>query len=256
MRQIRAYCPSLISDKNIHSLHELPPEISHHLQRVLRLKVNDFVEIFDGKGNSFLAEIQALGKKISIKIIKILIQNTPLKCKIHLVIGLGKGEKMDWIIQKATELGVYSIHPVITDRSEVHLSEERQLKKHQHWYNIMINACEQCGLNRLVQLEKIDSLKHWLTGKHTQWLQESDNALKLMPHLGNDYPSLKIWAEKQPDANTIFLLIGPEGGFANQEVLLAQEYGFQLTTLGSRTLRMETAAITTIALSQTFWGDN
>src|SRR3989338_3195587 len=184
MRTFRAYCPLTSIDFN--QIYQLLPSTSHHLAKVLRVNKGDYLEIFDGLGHCFEATIHELDKKISIKLLKSLANDTQSPLKLRLMIAVGKGEKMDWIIQKATELGVHTIQPLITARCEVRLSEERWQKKYEHWQEIMINACEQSGYNTLPLLQPSCSL--------AMGLQSNRDGLKLLlqPNLDGQKLGLTI----------------------------------------------------------------
>jgi 16S rRNA (uracil1498-N3)-methyltransferase len=244
MRTFRAYCPLTSIDFN--EIYSLSPATSHHLAKVLRVNRGDYLEIFDGRGNCFEATVHELGKQISIKLVKSLTNDTQSPLKLCLMIAVGKGEKMDWMIQKATELGIHTIQPVITARCEVRLPEERWQKKYQHWQEIIINACEQSGYNNLPLLQPICSL--------AMGLQSDRAGLKLLLHPNSGSQKLRATLANAV-SETVSLLIGPEGGFEQKEITLAETHGFKLASLGPRILRMETAAIVSIALAQALLGD-
>jgi len=163
---------------------------------------------------------------------------------IHLGIGISRGEKMDLIIQKATELGVASISPLFTDRTEVKLKGERAEKKLRHWRQVAISACEQCRRNRLPRIAEPHLLDNW------QKNVESD--IKLVLH-HRCQASLADMRSQAPAS--IALLIGPEGGLSTEEIALAEEDGFQPLALGPRVLRTETAPLAAISILQSLWGD-
>lgn len=230
-------------------IYQLPPQASHHLIRVLRVKTGDKIEVFDGKGGRFEAEVTNIGKQLSVKLLSQKPSQTESPLSLCLIIAVGKGDKMDWIIQKATELGVTEIIPVITSRSEVRLSEERWQKKHEHWQEIIINACEQCGRDFIPTLCTVSSL--------SSRLQELKNGLKLLLHPGEASEKINVLLnqDKNSTQSPTYLLIGPEGGFDDKEVALAKTHYFKLAALGPRILRMETAAITSLAIIQAALGD-
>lgn len=245
MRTLRAYVDldSIDFTRN----YQLPLETSHHLARVLRVKPNQSIEIFDGKGRLFDAQITNLGKQVSIQLFSEKKSSvTESACQIQLMLSVGKGEKMDWILQKATELGVHSITPILSARCEVRLDKDRWQKKMERWREIIINACEQCGRNTLPVIHEIQSLS---TG-----LQSCEFRLKLLLHPDKANKSLSGVLEDN-NLNQVTLLIGPEGGFDDDEVALAKAHAFVCVSLGPRILRMETAAIASIAILQAFLGD-
>ena len=245
MRTLRAYVDldSIDFAKN----YQLPVDTAHHLTRVLRVSVSHPLEVFDGKGRVFDAEIASVGKQVSIRLLaEKNLPPTESPCKIQLMLSVGKGEKMDWIIQKATELGVSIISPLISARCEVRLDAERWKKKIERWREIAINACEQSGRNTLPVIHDIVSLS---TG-----LQAAKFRLKLALHPGEGCQSFKSMLGDEP-SKEVTLLIGPEGGLDDKEIQLAQERSFLLTSLGPRILRMETAAIAGVTILQALLGD-
>jgi 16S rRNA (uracil1498-N3)-methyltransferase len=244
MRILRAFVP--LQSLDIKQLIELPTTTSHHLANVLRVQKGDMLQLFDGKGHRFSACITALGKRLSVEILDALPSDTESPLAIQLFIAVGKGDKMDWIVQKATELGVTSIQPISCVRSVVQLSEERWQKKQNHWQEIAVNACEQSGLDVVPQLCAVTSFN--------KALQTAQNQLNLVLHPGEGSQKMKqLIPEMQ--VTTASLFIGPEGGFTQEELALAQTRGFRLASLGPRILRMETAAISSITLLQALLGD-
>ena len=222
---------------------ELDDKASNHLLRVLRLRPGAFVRIFNGKNTEFLAELQSAGKSAELVLTKSVETETESPLRIHLGQGISRGEKMDYTLQKAVELGVDSITPLFTEFTEVKLDAERLEKRMQHWQAIIIHACEQCGRSVLPELR--------LPQKLVNWLPRCDQSLKLMmhPENGNALSSFSC-----PELQ-LALLIGPEGGFADVEVSLAQRHGFVAWQFGPRILRTETAALAAIAALQSRWGD-
>ncbi|MEK6731525.1 MAG: 16S rRNA (uracil(1498)-N(3))-methyltransferase [Pseudomonadota bacterium] len=215
---------------------------AHYLSNVLRLSINDPITIFNGRGGEYDAKIIALQKKqVQIKIGKFHATDRESPCNIHLAQCLLRNEKMDLVIQKATELGVAQITPIISEYCNIQLSTEKQQKRQQRWQEIIIHACEQCGRNILPRLNAPIQLQHWVS------TQTAD--LKLIFHTENNDV---IHATKP---NSIIALIGSEGGLSETEVLLAKQYGFQSASLGPRILRTETAAIAAVAVLQNRWGD-
>lgn len=244
MRIFRAYAPLPIVnfDQNI----KLPLAASHHLATVLRAEPGNIVHLFDGQGNRFEACITELGKQLAVKILRALPSDSESPLSIQLLIAVGKGDKMDWIVQKATELGVTSIQPLTSQRCAVQLSKERWKKKQQHWQTIAINACEQSGRDFLPTVASVLPLE--------KALQMDNNRLNLLLHPGAGGQRLKqLLSEAVTSSASV--LIGPEGGFTEEEVTLAQQHNFRLASLGPRILRMETAAISSITLLQALLGD-
>ena len=239
----RFYCPPPLP---LSTNAELPPEAAHHASRVLRLRVGDAVQIFDGLGNALDATIHAInGKHVLLGNLQTVLDTSSSNLRIHLAQAMCSSEKMDWVIQKATELGASSIQPVQTQRSVTKLSETRAEKRSAHWQGVAVAACEQSGRNTLPVTQAPLELDTWLEE------QRSSNHMKfiLLPE------GSRALHEQAAVGQDIVLLIGPEGGFTNDEALRAQHAGFVPIRLGSRVLRTETAAITGIAALQTLWGD-
>jgi 16S rRNA (uracil1498-N3)-methyltransferase len=230
---------------------ELPINTRHHATRVLRLKKGNIVTLFNGRGGEFLAQIEHISKTRTTVIIDKYCEierESPLT--IELAQALCTSEKMDWIIQKSVELGTSCIQPVTTKRSVVRLSPERAIKRHLHWQQIIIAACEQCGRNRIPEILPPQSLSDWFNHKkNTNTLKQhfimlSTTATESL----KDFPSLS-------PTGKITLLVGPEGGFTPEEEATARFAGFSSLRLGKRILRTESAALATIAAMQTRWGD-
>lgn len=224
----------------------LPPEAAHHAARVLRLREGDAVEIFDGVGNAFhgtIAEIS--GKRVLVE--NIAATNTDRESPLQVVLAqaLSSSEKMDWVIQKATELGVTEIQPLDTERSVARLSAERTEKRIEHWRQVAISACEQCGRNVLPQIHAPLDMMVWL-----QQMRELPTTKYIL--LPDGAASLNTQAEPQ---GKVALLIGAEGGFTTAESESALRCGFVSVRMGARVLRTETAAIAGLAALQTLWGD-
>ena len=244
----RFYHPAEIS---IEQLIELSVENKHHAARVLRLKKGDSITLFNGHGGEFSAHIEDISKSSTTVLIE---AYHDINCESPLDITLAQAicvnEKMDWIIQKAVELGVTCIQPVSTVRSFVHLSDERSSKRLQHWQKIIISACEQCGRNHLPQILPLILLPEWLSNKKAT---QSSHDLNLMLSTTATESLRNI---PQPPASThIALLIGPEGGFTQEEEVAILHTGFIPVRLGKRILRTESAALAAISALQTLWGD-
>lgn len=216
---------------------------ARYLGRVLRLQCGSPVVVFDGRGGEWRAVITQLGKKslqLELQEFTAIDRDGPLN--IHLGIGLARGERMDLIVQKATELGVRAITPLLTERCEVKVEGERLAKRMLHWQAVSISACEQCGLNVLPKLhEPISSM---------QWAQRYDATLKLVLH-----PEAEEGFEADATPDSALLAIGPEGGFTDQEVQQLKTIDFIELRLGERILRTETAPLAALSILQHRWGD-
>ncbi|TPD51888.1 MAG: 16S rRNA (uracil(1498)-N(3))-methyltransferase [Thalassolituus maritimus] len=214
-----------------------------HLVRVLRMKEGDDVRLFNGDGSEYQAQLIIESKKsASASVIHATRQDAPLTLQIHLGQVISKGDRMDFTIQKATELGVTDITPLTSERCDVRLKGDRMEKKLEHWQKVAISACEQSGRNTVPVIHSPKSLSDWSSGV------EADRKLLLHPH--NQKPLV-------PDQSpvSIALLVGPEGGFSDIEVTQCQEAGFDGLLLGPRILRTETAALTALSVLQYVWGD-
>ena len=222
--------------------HPLPEAQAHYIGRVLRLAVGDAVQLFDGSGQEFVGELVEVGKKsVQVELREQFAGQTESPLHIHLGQGLSRGERMDWAIQKATELGVAEITPLVSERCEVRLKDERADKRLAHWRQIAISACEQCGRSRVPTIHPPLGLGDWLA--------QTEADLKLVLH-----PVAEPLASHARPASLAFL-IGPEGGLSEAEVQLAQQAGYHPARLGPRVLRTETAPVVALSVAQQLWGD-
>lgn len=214
-----------------------------HLLRVLRLAEQDAVQVFNGRGQEFAARLCDVQKKSAqVELLECLRDELPALLQLHLGQVVSKGDRMDFTIQKATELGITDITPLWSERCEVRLKGERLDKKMEHWRNIAIAACEQSGRTRVPVIHEPVYFLDWAVAC------QQDIRLLLHPHQQKplrDYP--------QPAS--IALLVGPEGGFSDAEVQQALQAGFAGLTLGPRILRTETAALAMLSVLQFQWGD-
>lgn len=222
---------------------DLEPGPSQHLSRALRLGTGDRVQVFDGRGNEYGAHIVAVERKaVSVELEVLLEGSLESPLDIHLGIGISRGERFDWVVQKATELGVRSISPLYTERVEVKLKGEREARKQHHWRQVAVSACEQCGRRTLPSLHPPQALAQWLSGvggdRRFVLHHRSDTALS-----GAATPA------------SVSLLVGPEGGLTESEIGQALQAGFEALALGPRVLRTETAPVAALAILQARWGD-
>ncbi|MGA8862840.1 MAG: 16S rRNA (uracil(1498)-N(3))-methyltransferase [Gallionella sp.] len=239
----RFYCPPPIP---LSGSFDLPPDAAHHASRVLRLRTGDSVEIFDGIGNACHGLIADLGAKHA-TVTGITESGNKRESPLHTLLAqaLSSSEKMDWVIQKSTELGVTEIQPVATDRSVARLSAERAEKRLEHWQQVAISACEQCGRNVLPQIHKPMDIIDWL--QQVKMIPESK--FILLPD-----GTAKLHEQTRPHQKAV-LLVGAEGGFSQAESDAAKHCGFVSICLGARVMRTETAAVAGLAALQTLWGD-
>jgi 16S rRNA (uracil1498-N3)-methyltransferase len=212
----------------------------------LRLRTGDAVQIFDGIGNALDATINSIrGKHVVLGNLQTFLGHQESSLHIVLAQAMCTSDNMDWIMQKATELGVAEIVPVQTQRSVAKLAGARAEKRTEHWHNVAVSACEQCARNTLPQLHAPQELGNWLN----EMRHISGVKFILLPGGASN-----LHAQPRPQDRAT-LLIGPEGGFTTDEANVAQQAGFVPILLGPRVLRTETAAIAGIAALQTLWGD-
>jgi len=243
MSNPRFYCPPPLP---LSTNFELPADAAHHASRVLRLRVNDGVQIFDGIGNALDATINEItGKRVILGNLQTCMTQPASGFNIILAQSLCSSEKMDWIVQKATELGVNQILPLHAQRSVAKLTGIRAQKSSKHWHSVATSACEQCGRNDLPVIQSPQELESWLLSMRNA----PGSKFILLP---GSATQLRIQSKPQISAT---LLIGPEGGFTTDESNIALQMGFIPILLGPRVLRTETAAIAGISALQTLWGD-
>ena len=223
---------------------DLPTNIVRHLIQVLRMRQGQEIILFNGEdGIDYRAVLTETGRRQARARILSSGDPEPLPdLQIHLNLGISRGERMDLAIQKAVELGVSSITPLVTERSQRKLTPERLEKKLQHWHMVIISACEQSGRRRLPRLNAPQDFGNWLKNPLPQTL--------LLDAAGR-----YCLKEVPRPAQLLGLLIGPEGGFSERERTLAKEAGCTGVRLGPRILRTETAPLAAIAAIQILWGD-
>ena len=237
----RFYCDRPLENGLLLSL---PDPIARHVQ-VLRLKSGDMVTLFNGSGGEYTGTLTAIGKKnVEVLLKTFSAREAEPAHAITLVQGLPEGAKMDWIVEKAVELGVTGIQPLMCSRSVIRLDEERAAKKVTHWHGIMAAAAEQCGRNRLPTLSTPLRFDQWIN-------QQSMHRRVLLSPRATE--SLSVWARHQPP-QAIALMVGPEGGWSEEEERLAQSHGALCLGMGERILRTETAGLAALAALQALWG--
>ncbi len=222
----------------------LPENVCRHIQ-VLRLQAGAPLVLFDGQGQAAAAELLEIGRKQAMaRVDKLLAESRESPLAVTMIQAVSASEKMDFAVQKGTELGVKRIVPALSTRSNVRLSGERAEKKVRRWQEIAVSACEQCGRNEVPPVVPVADLPQALAVLPA----DSGARLLLSPHDGVPLRSL-------PPAQSAVLLIGPEGGLTAEEEDLARSHGFQAVQLGARVLRTETAALAALAAMQALWGD-
>ncbi|HKZ11211.1 MAG TPA: 16S rRNA (uracil(1498)-N(3))-methyltransferase [Rhodanobacteraceae bacterium] len=226
----------------------LPAKAAAHALRVLRLKSGDAVVLFNGDGHEYPARLVSAGARelrAEVTLRESPVRESPLQ--VTLIQALARGEKMDWIVQKATELGIARIVPATTERSEVKLDAARGEKRLEHWRAIAIAACEQCGRNVLPVIEPPVELSTWLK---TTDAMEAGSRWMLHPGSATRVRDLST----MPPA-ALALAVGPEGGFGESDVAAMRAHDFRELALGPRILRTETAGVVAIAALQAILGD-
>lgn len=241
MRVPRIFTPQFLkTDTNI----QLDESAARHLSSALRMTAGQYIVLFNGRGGEYSAQLTDVKKgKVSVFVEEFFEANRESPLTIHLAIGISRGERMDWIIQKATELGVSDITPLFSERCEVKLSGERLEKKTRHWQKIAISACEQSQRNTVPTINSAKTLD--------QYLQADIGDLKLVLH----HRTLTRLGDITNNRDNIALLIGPEGGLSEREIEGAVKNNFIALTLGPRVLRTETAPLAAISIVQSLWGD-
>jgi 16S rRNA (uracil1498-N3)-methyltransferase len=240
MRTIRCHVDAPLSVGTIATLPELA---TGHLVRVLRLGVGDAVVLFNGDGHDYAARLVSVGKRgaeAEVTGARALANESPLA--ITLAQGIARGEKMDLVLQKATELGVAAFVPLNTERTEVKLDAERAAKRLAHWQGVLVAACEQSGRARVPSLSPPLALAQWAGGAHA--------GLKLMLDPEGDLALADL-----PHTDAVTLVVGPEGGLSERDLATLRAAGFKGLRLGPRILRTETAGLAAIAALQSRLGD-
>jgi len=219
---------------------------SRYLSRSLRARPGDEIIMFDGAGGELPATVTTIDKSGVLVTTGVRQSNgieSPLA--IHLVQGISRGDRMDTVVQKATELGVTQITPVISNYSVVRLDEQRAQKRQAHWQKIAQSACEQCGRNSVPTVAQPIPLLHWFGDTPA----DETTRLMLRPGAATSLSAVNLAAA------SVTLMIGPEGGFSETEYANGNACGFEHVALGPRILRTETAAVAAISVAQSVWGD-
>ena len=238
----RFYCAAALSPELII---DLPEAVAHHIQ-VLRLLPGAELTLFNGDGAEYLAHLTMVEKRRACARIAIQVaRDVELPYALTLVQALPEASKMDWIIEKAVELGAAAIQPLAAQRCVVRLTAERLERKQAHWQSVIVAASEQSGRNRLARLGALDDFHRWI-GQ-----QDMHKRVLLSPRGGQ---SLSAWARHQPP-QALALMVGPEGGFTVQEEDAAIAHGALSLSLGARILRTETAGLAALSTLNSHWGD-
>ncbi len=223
----------------------LSSEETHHLARVLRLKTGDEAFVFDGCGREYRCRVSAIDSHARLEIIEELENEVESRASITLAQSLAKGEKFDFIVQKATELGVSRIVPLATDHADVKLREASREKRVERWRRISMESLKQCGRRKSVEIASPVALD--------EFLKSSDAVMFVFSERGGQ--AINEALADVSDDSSVAALIGPEGGWSESELNRMEESGCRFVTLGPRVLRTETAAIVALALMQHAIGD-
>ncbi|HAT31987.1 MAG TPA: 16S rRNA (uracil(1498)-N(3))-methyltransferase [Janthinobacterium sp.] len=237
----RFYCPlPLVLGATI----DLPEAVAHHVQ-VIRLAPGDAVTLFNGEGGEYTAILAGVEKRrVSAELKAYAPREAELPYAVTLAQALPEASKMDWIIEKAVELGVSGVVPLAAQRCVVRLSAERAEKKHAHWQGVIVSASEQSGRNRLARLAPLNEFQQWIAQQHLH------RRIILSPRAD---VSLADWA-RHAAPQAVTLMVGPEGGFSEAEEKLALAHGALALSMGPRILRTETAALAALAALNGAWG--
>lgn len=220
---------------------DLPASAARHVQ-VLRLQPGDEITLFNGEGGEYRATVERMGRSdVSVTVAAHVALEREVPRAIHLAVGMPANERMDWLVEKATELGVASIQPLMTAHAVLRLAGERAEKKRAHWEAVAVAACEQCGRNRVPRIHPVQGFAKWLE-------QESSGARRLVLSLAEGTRGIAQAAASAAGDEAILVLSGPEGGLSRDEDAQARAAGFAPVTLGGRVLRAETAALAALVL--------
>ena len=241
MRQSRIYTTQPL---NVGDSLELEARAGHYLANVLRASAGNKVILFNGDGNDYVGEVQTVQKQqVTVNLIELGTCNTESPLHLTLAQAISKGERMDYCVQKAAELGVNDFQPIFSRRVAVKLDAKRQQKRLAHWQAVAISACEQSGRARVPRVLEPMSLADWLAA------DTPGERLVLVPEAQTRL------SEYKPESGRISLLIGPEGGLDDEELKQACHAGCVAVSMGPRILRTETAGPVALALLQTIAGD-
>jgi 16S rRNA (uracil1498-N3)-methyltransferase len=224
---------------------ELPPEAAHHAVRVLRLGVGDEIGLFDGRGGEWRGRLLRVGKQVAVALESFIDEEREPPLAVTIAQALPAADKMDWVVQKGVELGAAAFRPLAARRSLIRLSGERMERRVQHWQSVAVAACEQCGRNRVPPVAPLVDLPQFLGETRVE------NGLHLVLAPGG---SQRLAGLPRPAAQ-VTLLVGPEGGFEDAELVAALSAGFRAVSLGPRVLRTETAGLAALAAMMALWGD-
>jgi len=222
---------------------ELDGDSGHYVRDVLRLKPEQNIVLFNGQGGEYLCRLAEVSRKsVRVEIEKYLERDVESPLAVRLGMGISRGDRMDWSVQKAVELGVSQLTPLVTERCVIKFDDDKKQQRLLHWRQIVIHAAEQSGRARLPELCEIADLPAWAS-------RQQGLRVFLDPYAEQALSNLKL------ETPLITLLSGPEGGFSERERQSAKAAGFIPVRMGARILRTETAVLAALAAVQTLWGD-
>ena len=240
MRISRLYTPDELNAGQKLELHQ---DNAHYVRTVLRLKKDQSLTLFNGLGGEYICTLQEVSRKrVVVNVVEAVDRSVESPLHVTLGLGISRGDRMDWAVQKAVELGVNNITPLITERCVIKFKADKKQQRHQHWKHIVQHATEQSGRTILPNLNEIADIQDWVQ-------KQDDLKVFLDPY------AEKSLAEVKPDNKRVTLLSGPEGGFSVEEKALAIDAGFIPVRLGNRILRTETASLAALSAVQMLWGD-
>ncbi len=240
--------------------------VARHMIQVLRLTAGSPVILFNGEGGEYHAIINTISKKeVTVEVTEFTSKDVESRLKVTLLQAVSRGERMDYTLQKATELGVTDIKPINTERAVVNLKGDRALKRVSHWQKVVNGACEQCGRNIVPQVQQIENFKDCVLNL-ANGAYLADGSISADGSFPVNTIKLLLYPEAQQSISScvkslsaenllIILLIGPEGGISQEELDLAIQAGFKMVHLGPRVLRTETAAVVALSILQSILGD-
>ncbi len=222
---------------------ELDEDAAHYVRSVLRLKLEQTLTLFNGNGGEYLGRFSEVSRKtVRVEIEQFIDRDVESPLQVKLGLGISRGDRMDWAVQKAVELGANQLTPLTTERCVVKFNDDKKQQRQQHWQHIVQHAAEQSGRTRIPTLLPVERLSDWLS-------MQQGLRVFLDPYAKHSL------ADLHPQEATITLLSGPEGGFSEAERQLATTAGFVPVRMGARILRTETAVLSALTAVQTLWGD-
>ncbi|OAI05533.1 16S rRNA (uracil(1498)-N(3))-methyltransferase [Methylomonas methanica] len=240
MRVSRLYVAAPL---NVGGRIELDDDAAHYVRSVLRLKQDQSIVLFNGQGGEYLGRFSEVSRKsVRVEIEQFVERNVESPLVINLGLGISRGDRMDWAVQKAVELGVTQLTPLVTERCVIKFNDDKKQQRLQHWQHIAQHAAEQSGRTCCPSIGEIANLTDWVSG-------QEGLSVFLDPYAQQSLADLK------PESARVTLLSGPEGGFSEQERQIAKAAGFVPVRMGARILRTETAVLSALTAVQTLWGD-